>query len=222
MKNNISTLIFDVNETLLDLQPLKDSINSSLNDQNAAEVWFSELLQYSLVESITGSYHDFSMIAASILKMNARKRKLDLNDEEIGEILKPISFLHAYPEVAEGLVRLSKAGYKMVAFSNGKPSVLKDQLEFSGLAQYFDHILSVDAVKKYKPHPDTYRYAVDKAGGELRTTMMIAAHGWDIAGAARAGMQTAFIEREGKFVFALAPEPSLVSKDILSLASKLA
>ncbi|PTX44851.1 2-haloacid dehalogenase [Christiangramia gaetbulicola] len=221
MKANISTLIFDVNETLLDLQPLKDSINSALNDENAAEVWFSELLQYSLVESITGSYHDFSKIAASVLKMNARKHDLDLEDEKIGEILSPISSLHAYPEVAEGLAKLKQAGYKMIAFSNGKPSVLIDQLEFAGLQQYFDLILSVDAVKKYKPHPDTYSFAVEKAGAELNTSMMVAAHGWDIAGAARAGMQTAFIQREGKFVFPLAPEPTIISKDIRSLASEL-
>ncbi len=221
MKENISTLIFDVNETLLDLQPLKDSINNSLQDLNAANVWFAQLLHYSLVESITGTYHDFSEIAAAVLKMNAQKHNLDFSQDEIKKILSPIQSLHPYPEVKDGLKQLKDSGYEMVAFSNGKPEVLKNQLEFSKLDHYFDHILSVEAVKKYKPHADTYRYAIKQAGGEIETSMMVAAHGWDVAGANRAGLQTAFIQREGKFIFPLAAEPDIIAADIKILALEL-
>ena len=75
MNRNIECIIFDVNETLLDLSPLKNSINSELGD-GAAEVWFARLLHYSLVESITDTYHDFSEIAKAVLQMNAKKANL--------------------------------------------------------------------------------------------------------------------------------------------------
>jgi len=217
----VKTLIFDVNETLLDLSPLKASINQALENEQAANIWFAELLQYSLVDSITDTYHDFSDIAAAVLKMNAKKYHKDFSEEEIRDILKPISQLNAYPEVVEGLERLKKKGFQLIAFSNGKPAVLNEQLEFAGLTKYFDKILSVEAVKKYKPHPETYSYALKEANSEAENTMMVAAHGWDITGAMRAGLKTAFIQRPGKFIFPLAGKPTLETTDIMTLAEEL-
>ncbi len=73
-------LIFDVNETLLDLSPLKDSINSALENDLGFEVWFPQLLHYSLVETLTGNYRDFSEIAAAVFKMTAEKFNKNFSD----------------------------------------------------------------------------------------------------------------------------------------------
>ncbi|CAL68399.1 haloacid dehalogenase type II [Christiangramia forsetii] len=221
MLKNIKTLIFDVNETLLDLDPLKTSINEALGNNQATDVWFAELLQYSLVESVTNTYHDFSEIAAAILKMNAKKYDKEFSEEEIKDILKPISQLEAYADVVEGLEKLQKTDLQLIAFSNGKPSVLKEQLEFAGLSKYFDKILSVDPVKKYKPHPETYEFVLKEAGTKKENSMMVAAHGWDITGAMRAGLRTAFIQRPGKFIFPLSQKPTIETSDILTLALEL-
>lgn len=220
MIKNIECIIFDVNETLLDLSPLKNSINSALG-KGAAEVWFSQLLHYSLVESITGTYHDFSEIALAVLKMNVQKADLDLSESDLQDILSPISKLKAYPDVEKGLDQLKKAGYRIIAFSNGKPSVLNEQLKFAGLTTCFDQILSVDEIKKYKPHPEAYKYALRKTNSKAESSMMVAAHGWDIAGAQRAGLKTAFIERPGKFIFPLAEKPTLETNSILELSKLL-
>lgn len=221
MNNKIETLIFDVNETLLDLEPLKVSINNALGSEQAASIWFAELLQYSLVESITGTYHDFSELAAAVLKMNAQKHQKDFSEEKIKDILKPITKLQAYPEVAEGLEKLKKAGFKLVAFSNGTPAVLNEQLEFAGLSKYFEKILSVDTLKKYKPHPETYHFVLKETSTKPQNAMMVAAHGWDITGAMRAGLKTAFIQRPGKFIFPLSQKPAVEASNIKSLAEKL-
>lgn len=217
----IKTLIFDVNETLLDLSPLKESINSALGE-GAAEVWFSQLLHYSLVETSTGTYHDFSEIAAAIFRMNAQKKNLDFSDSEIEEILSPITRLKAYKDVEPGLEKLKNSGYQLIAFSNGKPSVLKEQLDYAGLTSFFDKILSVESVRKYKPHPASYSYALTSSGADASSSMMVAAHAWDVTGAKRAGLQTAFIQRTGKYLFPLAEKPDLIFKNIQDLANKLA
>ena len=81
--------------------------------------------------------------------------------------------------------------------------------------------LSIDAVQKYKPAPEAYRYAADTVGEDLGSMMMVAAHGWDIAGAAAAGMQTAFVARPGKAPYALAPAPTFAGKDLLTIAKKI-
>ncbi len=220
MEEKITTLIFDVNETLLDLEPLHRNIDAILGEGSAA-IWFAELLQYSLVESITGTYHDFSEIGAAVLDMNARKKQVDLSQDKIEEILAVINRLDPYPEVRDGLRRLKAAGFTMVALSNGKPKVLKKQLDHAALSQFFNHILSVEAVRKYKPHPETYAFAAKRAGSATEHTMMVAAHGWDIAGAQRARMQTAFIERPAKFIFPLAGTPTLKVNNIAELAECL-
>ena len=220
MKQKINTLVFDVNETLLDLSPLKKSIDAALGD-GVSEVWFAELLHYSLVESITGSYQDFSEIATAVLKMNAFKKKIDLTGERVSEILSPITRLQPYPDVKQSLKRLKNKGIKLVAFSNGKPSVLKDQMNHAGLSELFDLILSVEKTGKYKPHPETYEFAMQKVNSNAGNTLMVAAHGWDITGALRAGMQTAFIERPGKFLYPLAEKPRFIVENIEQLADVL-
>ncbi|MDR5591200.1 haloacid dehalogenase type II [Christiangramia sp. SM2212] len=221
MKQKLKTLIFDVNETLLDLEPLKTSINNVFGRSYAADIWFSQFLHYSLVESMTNTYHDFSEIAAAVLKMNAENYKMDLSKEKISEILSPIGQLKAYPDVKPGLSVLKENGFQLVAFSNGKTSVLNDQIKNSCLVDFFDLVLSVDAVKKYKPHPETYHFALKQSNSEASSSMMVAAHGWDVTGAMRAGLKTAFIQRPGKSVFPLSDKPDVQTTGIDSLAELL-
>ncbi|WP_299152973.1 haloacid dehalogenase type II [uncultured Christiangramia sp.] len=221
MKLTPKALIFDVNETLLDLSPLKESINKALGIEYAADIWFAELLQYSLVETVSDSYHNFSQIAQEVLRMNALKYDLDLSKEELQKTLKPITSLKAYPDVMPGLEDLKSSGFKLIAYSNGKPDVLRKQLEFAEIDHFFDHIESVENVKKYKPHLDSYQYIVDASEVNKSDCMMVAAHGWDIAGAGRAGLQTAFVRRPGKFPFKLAKDPDLVVGTIEQLAKEL-
>ena len=221
MKNEVKILIFDVNETLLNMEALKTSVNKALSHSYAFDCWFPKLLQYSLVESITGEYSDFSSIATAVLNMEAKSQGKDLNTGEIQQILSPVTSLEPYPDVVPGLQKLKEGGFKLVALSNGKPDILEKQLKFAKIDQLFDKILSIEGCKKYKPHPEAYHYAVEAAEGRAIESMMVAAHGWDITGANRAGLKTAFINRPGKQLFPLSENPNIDTNDIESLASIL-
>lgn len=221
MKSSPKLLIFDVNETLLDMTPLKKSINSALKNDYGFDIWFPSLLQYSLVETCIGTYHDFSKIAAATFKMTAMKFELNFTEEEIQEILSPISNLKPHPEVLEALSLLKQNNFKMIALTNGKPEVAEEQLKHAEIDHFFEEVVSVDVVKKYKPHPDTYNYVLKKYGIVANDAMMIAAHGWDIAGAQQAGLQTAFISRPGKFKYPLAAKPTFEGSNILEVAKSL-
>ena len=94
-------------------------------------------------------------------------------------------------------------------------------MEFAEIDHFFNHIESIEKVKKYKPHLDSYQYIVDASEVNKSDCMMVAAHGWDIAGAGRAGMQTAFVRRPGNFPFRLAKEPDLLVESIEELAKEL-
>ncbi len=214
-------LIFDVNETLLDMSPLKKSINETLKNEWAFDIWFPTLLQYSLVETITENYKDFSEIAEAALKMIAIKLDIKLSEEDIKKTLSPITKLSAYPEVAHSLKILKEKGFKLVALSNGKPQVVSDQLKYAKIHHFFDKVLSVEEVKNYKPHVSTYHCAYSLMNVLPEDTMLIAAHGWDIAGAKRAGIQAAFISRPGKSLYPLALEPELIGSSLTEITNSL-
>jgi 2-haloacid dehalogenase len=214
---NIDTIFFDVNETLLDLSPLKESINKALGNDKAADIWFAQLLHYSLVTNHIDSYSDFSKIAAAVFKMNAQANNKQFSEDEVKSILSPVSKLKAYPEVTEVLKDLKEQGFTLVAFSNGKPDVLNDQLEYAGISALFDEVLSVEECEKFKPHPTSYEHALKMTNSNAENSLMVAAHGWDIAGANSVGIQTAFIERKGKSLFPLAEKPTWKLKNLTGL-----
>ncbi|MBZ9728937.1 haloacid dehalogenase type II [Salegentibacter sp. JZCK2] len=200
-------IIFDVNETLLNLIPLKEEVNAALQNEMGFDVWFPKLLHYSLVETTTGNYSNFSEIAAATFKMISGKFDKEFSDPEIKNILSEITKLPPYPDVKPGLEQLKNEGYKLIAFSNGKPDILKVQLKFAEIDSYFDGIHSVEEIKKYKPHPESYKHILRKYQVTPKRALMVAAHAWDIMGAKRAKLQTCFVERPGKNLFELAENP---------------
>ncbi|TVZ26144.1 2-haloacid dehalogenase [Gillisia sp. Hel_I_86] len=214
-------LIFDVNETLLDMSPLEQSINQALKNEWAFDIWFPTLLHYSLVETLTENYRDFSEIAAATLKMVAHKLDVQLSEEKVKKVLSPITKLSAYPEVAKSLDILSNNGFKLVALSNGKPQVVQDQLKYAKIHHFFDKVLSVEEVKNYKPHVSTYHCAYSLMNILPEDSMLIAAHGWDIAGAKRAGLKAGFIERSGKSLYPLAIEPEITGASLAEITNFL-
>ncbi|AVR44635.1 haloacid dehalogenase type II [Christiangramia fulva] len=216
MKKNKPLLIFDVNETLLDLSPLEAEINSAMGNDQASAVWFSKLLHYSLVETVCGHYHDFSEIGLRVFEMIQENYGRSLGSEQIKKMLSRISELHPHPEVPRVLRELRENSFELIALSNGKPEILEQQLKYSNISQYFQHIISIEECKKYKPHAATYKYALKKADRDADDAYMIAAHGWDIAGAAYAGLKTVFVGRK-KLPYPLAPEPNHIVQDLKGL-----
>ena len=218
MLNKPKLIVFDVNETLLDLEPLRLKVNHALNNNFAFEIWFCKLLHYSLVETVTERYNDFSSIAAATLRMVAQSFEIDIPDTEITHILSHIKDLPPHSDVVEALTLLKKAGFKMVALTNGKQDVAEEQLENAGIISFLKQVFSVEIVNRYKPHRETYKFVLNAMKVCSEDTLLVAAHGWDIVGAQRAGLKTAFVAREGKFLYPLASSPDLTGNTVLEIA----
>lgn len=221
MKQQPKLLIFDVNETLLDMSPLRKAVNDFFKNDLAFEVWFPTLLQYSLVETTSGKYHDFSKIAVATLKMTAVKFNIKPEEEKLKSILGKVKQLPAHPDVPIALEKLKSKGIPMIALTNGKPDVAVAQLKYAGIDRFFDEIISVERIGKYKPHPDTYNYVLQKKTVAPDKVMMIASHGWDIAGAQRAGLQTAFVSRPAKMEYPLAERATISAASCTEIAEIL-
>lgn len=216
-----SVILFDVNETLLDMSPVKKKVNSILSSKRGFRIWFGMLLQYSLVENCTGSYHDFSTIADATLDMAAEALETEVTADDKQEALGLMKKLSAYSDVEKGLKMLQQAEFRLASLTNSPLQTLTAQLEYAGLTKYFEQKLSIDAVQKYKPAAHSYHYAAKTLGVNKEEIRLVAAHGWDIAGALQAGMQAAFIERKGQSIYPLAPKPQLTCKDLADFAKTI-
>ncbi|MDW5290693.1 haloacid dehalogenase type II [Formosa sp. PL04] len=216
-------LFFDVNETLLDLTAMKDSVGKALGNRNdLLPLWFTTMLQYSLVTTVGGQYNDFGIIGAAALQMVAANNNITLTETQAREaILTPIRSLPAHPEVKPSLLRLKNAGYKLVSFTNSSNKGVETQFKNAGLTDYFDERLSIEDIGKFKPDTDAYNWAARKMGIAPSESLLVAAHGWDIAGAIWAGWRTAFISRPGAQLYPLAPKPEINEMNLELVTNRL-
>lgn len=216
-------LFFDVNETLLDLTAMKNSVGKVLgNRSDLLPLWFTTMLQYSLVSTVGRQYNDFGIIGAAALQMVASNHGITLSETDAKEaILGPIRSLPAHPEVKAALQNLKDAGYKLVSFTNSSNKGVQTQFENAGLIDFFDDRLSIEDIGKFKPHTDAYDWAARKMGVAPNECLLIAAHGWDIAGALWANWRAAFISRPGAQLYPLAEKPEIVASNLTEIANKL-
>ena len=216
-----TVILFDVNETLLDMTPLKKKINNLLGTSQGFRIWFGMLLQYSLVDNCTNSYHDFVTIAGATLSMAADGLKKSITEMQKKEAVATIKQLSAYPDVPKGLKTLKENGFRLATLTNSPAATLTAQLKYASLTEYFEQTLSIDTIKKYKPALETYKWAAEQLSVNTAEVMLVAAHGWDIAGALQAGLQAAFIERKGQSLYALSPKPQIVGKNLIEVIQKI-
>lgn len=218
-----SVLIFDVNETLLDLTSLEPFFARVFGEAGVMREWFAQLVLYSQTMTLSGTYATFGDLAAGVLRMVGTTSGVALSDENVVELKKLVGSMPAHADAAPALARLRDAGFRLVTLTNSPPSPTPTPLERAGLAHYFEASYSVDSVKKFKPAPETYRLVADQLGVQLEDTCLVACHLWDTIGAQSAGGMGAFVLRPGN---ALLPTvgvavPDLTVNDLGELADCL-
>ena len=214
-------LVFDVNETLLDLAAFDPNFARVFGDAGVRREWFGQLLQTAFVSTIAGPYADFGTIGIAALDAVAAKRQVSLTDADRDAIRATMRALPPHPDVRPALERLRDAGFTLATLTNSTPQVAEAQLTHAGLRDLFAHVLSADTVRRLKPAPEPYRMAADALGVPLGEMRLIAAHGWDIAGALRAGALAAFVARPGQVLDPLYPQPDIVGADLGAVAERI-
>jgi 2-haloacid dehalogenase len=214
-------LVFDVNETLLDLSALDEPFARVFGDPTVRREWFQQLLQVALVSTVTGAYADFGAIGRAALIMVAERRGRNLTDAEQTSILAAVKHLPPHSEVREALERLRDGGFRLATLTNSTEPVAQAQLEHAGLSPLFERMLSADAARRLKPAPEAYRMAAAELATDIGQLCLVAAHAWDVAGALRAGCRAAFVARPGMVLDPLAPKPNVVGSDLGEVATAL-
>jgi len=183
--------------------------------------WFAQLILYSQALTLAGEYAAFGELGGAVLQMVADTRRQPVSAENVLSVKQAISSMPSHPEVPEALRRLRDAGFRLFTLTNNPAVTATEQLERAGLADFFDRQFSVDAVHRYKPAPETYRFVEHQLGLSSSGCCMIACHTWDTLGAVAAGWDAALILRPRNAPLALGPQPRIVGQDLTVVAGSL-
>ncbi|APZ47418.1 haloacid dehalogenase, type II [Polaribacter reichenbachii] len=192
----IKAVFFDMNETLLNLSLLQAQFDKHFNDKYVLKYWFTKLLYSSSIMGIMGEYRNFGELADIALENLFFENNKPLTAKTKSQILGEFKRLPAYDDVLPALNLLKKENIRVVAVSNSSLEMMKEQLTNSGIIDKIDSYYSVDSIKKYKPFKDIYQSSAKEEGLELQDIIMIATHDWDLFGAKKAGLKTAYIQRK--------------------------
>jgi 2-haloacid dehalogenase len=219
-----SVLVFDVNETLIDIEALSPLFEQIFGDARVMREWFGQLVMYSMTTALSGCYVDFFTLGQGVLRMLGEIHGTRISDGDLDRIKQAMMTMPAHPDVADGLATLRDDGFRLVTLTNSPPNPgVPSPLESAGLGGYFERQFSVDARRTFKPAQDVYDYVCRELEVAPTECMMIAAHVWDTIGAQSAGYSGALITRQGNAPLQLdgLPRPTLVAADLRQLAQQL-
>jgi 2-haloacid dehalogenase len=217
-----SVLVFDVNETLSDLTPMARRFAEVGAPGHLAKPWFAGLLRDGFALTVAGVAEPFARIGEEGLRASLGRLALQGSLEDaIAHIMKGFGELGVHDDVAEGTQRLSELGFRLVTLSNGSTSVAQRLLEQAGLRQRFEQLLSVEEAGIWKPAAGAYAYALARCGVEPSKAMLVAVHPWDTDGAARAGLRSAWINRDEASYPGYFSAPDMRASSLVDLADQL-
>lgn len=182
-----------------------------------AEDWRRKQLEYSWLRAIMGAHADFAEVTADALDWALEAQGMGAEHDLRARLLALYDRLEAYPEVPEVLARLKAGGRALAILSNGAPAMLGAAIRSAGIDGLIDRAISVEEVGVYKPSPRVYALVESHLGVPPGQVMFVSSNGWDIAGAARFGFLTAWVNRAGAPVDRLPHGPAHILTDLTPL-----
>jgi 2-haloacid dehalogenase len=214
-------IVFDVNETLLDLGAMEPIFQRIFGEKNAMRLWFANFIMYSAALTVAGCYVPFTDIGAAVMKMMADTHGIKIHDADKQELTEKFSTMPPHKEVPAALRKLRDAGFRLFTLTDNLLEVQTRQLEHGGIANLFERRFSADGVKHHKPSPQAYAYVEKELGVKPSQLCLIACHTWDTLGAVAAGWEAALIKRIGNGVLGVGPQPHIIADDLNGVADQL-
>jgi 2-haloacid dehalogenase len=214
-------IVFDVNETLLDLETMEPTFERIFGERSAMRLWFANLIMYSAALTVAGCYVPFTDIGSAVMKMLANTRNIRIDDRDKEELTEKFSTMPPHSEVPAALRKLRNAGFRLFTLTDNLLEVQTRQLEHGGIVDLFERRFSADGVKHHKPSRQAYAHVERELAVAASDLCLIACHTWDTLGAVAAGWEAALIKRAGNDVLGVGPQPQIVGNDLNDVADQL-
>jgi 2-haloacid dehalogenase len=222
MSPHPSVIVFDVNETLSDMSPMAGRFADVGAPEHLARLWFATLLRDGFALTAAGAQRPCAELGVAALRTVLRGIELNRDfDAAIGHVMDGFAQLAVHPDVPDGVRALRRSGRRLVTLTNGSTQVAERLFTGAGIREEFEALLSVEDAPAWKPARAAYEYAARACGTDLGDMLLIAVHPWDIDGAARAGMATAWIDRTCAPYPEVFTPPSLTAASLTDLAERL-
>jgi 2-haloacid dehalogenase len=222
MATSPSVIFFDVNETLSDMSPLAQRFTDIGAPAHLAKLWFATLLRDGFALTAAGASRPFAELGADALRTVLHGVDLDRDvGGVVDHVMSGFGELAVHPDVPDGIRALRASGRRLVTLTNGSTGVTERLLGDAGIREQFEALLSVEDAGAWKPARAAYEYAARTCGTDPADMLLVAVHPWDIDGAARAGMTTAWIDRSGTSYPESFTPPSLRATGLTDLAHQL-
>ena len=218
---NKPLIVFDVNETLLDLETMDPIFERIFAEKGIMRAWFNSLILYSEALTLANTYVPFTDIGAAVMQMLAAVRGISITDADKRELTQMFASMPPHREVPAALQQLQDAGFRLFTLTDNLLEVQTHQLETGGIVQHFERRFSVDQVGHHKPSPQAYAYVEKQLGTKPSDMLLIASHTWDTIGALGAGWHAALIKRPFNDVLSVGPQPEVVGNDLRDVADQL-
>ncbi|AHN73973.1 haloacid dehalogenase [Pandoraea pnomenusa] len=223
MASRIQAVIFDAYGTLFDVYSVAAAAEQQFPGHGAAlaDLWRVKQIEYTQLRSLSGPrgerYRPFWDITADALRYAAARLNLTLLPAAEKRLMDEYTCLSVFPENPPVLRSLRAMGLGLGVLSNGDPRMLDVGLKSGGILELFDHVLSVDAVRKFKTAPEAYQLGPDAFGVSAGAIVFVSSNGWDVAGATWFGYPTFWVNRAGLPVEQLGVTPQGMGRDMRDL-----
>lgn len=183
-----------------------------------AEDWRAKQLEYTWLRAIMGAHADFATVTADALDWALEARGLGTERALRARLLALYDTLPPYPEVPAVLAALHAKGARLAILSNGSPGMLGAAMRSAGIDGWIEAALSVEEVGVFKPATQVYEMVEARLGVPAGQVMFVSSNGWDVAGAARFGFTTVWINRKAAPIDRLPHGPAHILPDLSRLA----
>ncbi len=193
----IQAIIFDAYGTLFDVYSIAVTAEKLFPSKGEAfaSLWRDKQIEYTRLRSMCSTYKPFWEVTQDALVFTCRKLGLDLGFDAQHVLMAQYAKLPAFPENKSVLERLQEQGFKLAILTNANPQMLDLAVKSAGLESLFDHLLSVDSVRKFKTAPEAYQLGTDLFGLPAKNILFVSSNCWDVCGASWFGYKTFWANR---------------------------
>ena len=193
----VKAVLFDAYGTLFDVHSVAALAESLFPGQGAAlsQAWRTRQLEYTWLRTLSNRYRDFWQVTGDALSWAAEALRLPLTSAQHAQLLDAYLHLQPFPENLDVLRSLHASGMVLGTLSNGTPSMLAAAIESAGVSGLFAHVLSVDAIGRYKTDADAYALGTQAVGAPAGEIAFVSSNCWDAIGATWFGYRTFWVNR---------------------------
>ena len=219
--NTPKALVFDLYGTLYNVHSVAARCEAQYPQRGneISTLWRQKQLEYTWLRSLMGEYRNFEQATRDALVYTCKHLGLALDEAACDMLCQEYLRIQPFPEVPEALRRLNALGLPLAILSNGSTHSIRTVVQHSGLEHAFAHLISVDAVEIFKPHPRVYELAERRLALQRSDILLVSSNAWDAAGARHYGYPACWVNRSGGCFDELGQQPDHVVTGIDALAA---